>query len=473
MVSEQTGAHVSPSVAGESRATGEGVEVTDRATGDVLATVETADDGTLSDAVESASAVMPTLRETPALRRAEWCEAIATGVRERRAELAESVVRESGTPIASARTEVESAAEQFDRVAGELRSLTGEYRTWTTVERTGDNSLVRAAPLGVVRCRPAARAPLATAALQVAPAIAAGNSVLLNPPTTASVTVSKLAEIVDPHLPAGACSFVPSVYVVAKGSETATNDVAAVIDSRSTAAPGATGHPGVTRFDLQLGGTATALVFPDADLDAAAATIAGDGPSGVDRRLAGASHVLVHDSVRAELVDRIAEELASWTAGDLFDEATSVAPLRDEEHVQRLTSRLRDAVARGAELVRGGEADGLTVEPTLVSDVPADAALRREEQLGPVVPVTAFGSQSDALRIADSTGPALAATVFTDSHSRAMDVAAAIDAGTVRVHGPDAAGAVSVERDRLGGIGGQGVQESITRLTRTKRVVQR
>lgn len=454
MVAAQTERRVGPLVGGERREGTAAVAVTDQTTEGAFATVGTGDAETLASAVEAAGDALPTGRGTSPRERATRCDAIAAAIRERESTLADALVREAGVPIASARSEVAVAAAQFERVAGALRDLTGKHLTWTDARGAADNALVTAAPLGVVRCRPNARAPLATAALQVAPAVGAGNGVVLTPPAETPVAASILTEVVAGVVPTGAVGFVPGV-----GDDPQPGTaVDAVLDARPSA--------GVTQFRRRLGGGATTLVFPSADLDAATEAITLGGPSAVARRLAGPGRVLAHQSVQADLVDRVAARVDSWTAGDLFDEATTVAPLRGGEQAARLAAAVDDAVTNGATLVRGGEVDGRTVEPTVLADVPSDATVLSDGRAGPVVSVTPFESEGDALSTAADAGPSGTVRVFTDRHSLAMDVADAVDAGTVKM------GEEAAIDDPQVGLGGQRVEDVLTGLTRTKRVVQ-
>ncbi|MDS0284635.1 aldehyde dehydrogenase family protein [Haloarcula onubensis] len=453
MVTAQAEPHVTPVVEGEPLAARDAVDVRDSVTGDLLATVALGGSEAVATALAAAEAARPSVRETTVAGRASWCERIAADVRDREAELADALVRETGVPITSARAEVAAAADQFDRVGDTLRSLTGKYRTWTTPDRGGDNSLVTAAPLGVVRCRPAGRAPLATAALQVAPALAAGNTAVLTPPPTAAVTTSLLAETVRSTVPTGVAGFVPA----ADGAG----------DDGQADAVLSAGAVGVTRLEQWLGGGATTVVYPDTDLDAAAAAITAGGPSAVGRRLVGATRVLAHESVQAGLVERLADRVADWETGDPFGESTVVGTLPDGAAARRVERQVDDAVAAGATVVRGGEVEGRTCQPTVLADVPRESALRRERVPGPVVPVTPFESAGTALRLATQTGPLGLVRVFTDRHSLAMDVADAVDAGRVQIHG---SGAADTEAsDGRVGLDGDATA-AIERLTRTKRV---
>lgn len=454
MSTARTEHHVRPVVEGEPLAVGDAVDVRDSATGDPFATVEVGDGGTVTSALVAAEAARRSVRTADVATRAGWCERIAADLRDREPALADALVRETGVPVTSARTEVEVAAEQFNRVADTLRSLTGKHRTWTTSTREGDNSLVAAAPLGVVRCRPSGRAPLAMAALQAAPALGAGNVVVLTPPPTAAVTVSLFSETVGSTVPTGAVGFVPTATDV-DTPDTRTAD--AVLTAESA---------GVTRFEQWLGGGTATLVFPDADLDAAAAALTEGGPSAVGSRLAGTGCVIAHESVQDALVERLDERVADWAAGDPFDESTVVGPLPNGATARQIERQVEDAVAAGARLVRGGDVDGRTYQPTVLADVPRESALRREPVVGPVVPVTPFESTATALRLVTESGPVGRARVFTDRHSLAMDVADTVDAGIIETHGAGA----DDEAGRRVGLDGEAATAAIKRLTRTKRV---
>jgi glyceraldehyde-3-phosphate dehydrogenase [NAD(P)+] len=229
----------------------------------------------------------------------------------------------------------------------------------------------------------------------------------------------------------------------------------------------------VTQCTRRQGGRLLTLVFPDADLDAAAAAITEGGPCAVQTRVAGTSHVLAHESVQTALAERLADRVSDWEHGDLFDEVTTVAPLRDGTQAERLASRLDDALSKGANQIRGGDTDERTVEPTVLTDVPSDAALLDAPEYGPVVPVTPFDDEERARRLAADLGPASAVRVFTDRHSLAMRVADVADAGRISIHGTTDELAAGVDRDTSDGVYQHVTERDIARLTRTKRVVHR
>jgi glyceraldehyde-3-phosphate dehydrogenase [NAD(P)+] len=245
------------------------IDVTDLADGGMFARVSAADQQQAEAALDAAADAQATLRETTIPERVAWLETIAAGLRERKAELAEVIVREAGKPISSARSEVESAAERFERAVEEARGLTGEYRPGTTAGHEGWQAITKPEPIGTVLCITPYNYPLATTALHVAPALAAGNSIILKPASKTPISAAILATVIaDTDVPAGAFNFVPGhaseIGDVLAGSE-------AVDAIAMTGSSGAGEHvareSGIVNLHMELGGNAPAVVFPDADLD--------------------------------------------------------------------------------------------------------------------------------------------------------------------------------------------------------------
>ncbi|MEY7850948.1 aldehyde dehydrogenase [Natrarchaeobius sp. A-rgal3] len=462
--------------------------VSDLTDGKTLADVSAASPAVARGALAAATDAEPTMSRTSVVERARWCESIAEAVAERRAELAKIIVREAGKPIASARSEVESTVERFRRAADEARLIAskGEFREGFTDGHEGWQSIVKPEPIGTVLCITPYNYPLATAALQVAPALAAGNSVVLKPASVAPVSTAVLTEIVDgvDGVPDGAFNYVP-------GSGSAIGDVLAG-DSRINAIA-MTGSSEVGRhiaresaivtLHMELGGNAPALVFEDADVQSVAQTCAGGALKYAGQRCSAVSRILVADAVHDELVVRLDREMETWEVGPLFDEDTAVGPLISETHADRVATLVDDAVSRGASLVRGGsriapdhapsELDSLFFQPTLLADVPQDARILSEEQFGPVAAVTRFDDSTEAIARANASELALDAAVFTQTYERALEVADRLDAGCVRINGAPSHGLGDVPFGGNGdsGIGREGIDTSIHELMRTKSIV--
>src|SRR5699024_8035960 len=241
-------------------------------------------------------------------------EAVARDLKERKSELADVIVREAGKPISSARGEVESAAERFERAVGEARNLNGEYRPGTTAGHEGWQTITKPEPRGTVLCITPYNYPLSTVTLQVAPALAAGNSIVLKPASKTPVSAAILTDVItSTEVPTGAFNFVPG-YAGTIGDILANSDRVDAI--AMTGSSGAGEHvarqSGIVNLHMELGGNAPALVFADADLDEAAAACAKGGLKYAGQRCSAISRVLVHESVHDDLVERIEDEMDTY-----------------------------------------------------------------------------------------------------------------------------------------------------------------
>ena len=321
--------------------------------------------------------------------------------------------------------------------------------------------------------------PLATTALQVAPAVAAGNAVVVKPASKTPVSGAILAEIVaDAGLPEGAFNFVPGESSVVGDPLASDSRVDAIAMTGSSAAgEHVARQSGITRLHMELGGNAPAIVFEDADLDEAAAAAAKGSLKYAGQRCSAVSRVLAHESVHDDLVSRIDDAMDDWTVGDLFEDDTDLGPLVSAEQADWVAELVDDAVERGATVVRGGqryEENGIHFyEPTLLADVPRDARIVDEEQFGPVCAVTTVDGADDAVDLANRSDLALDAAVFTADHDRAMDVAQRVDAGAVRVNGAPSHGLGDVPFGGNGasGIGREGLDATIHEFVREKSII--
>jgi glyceraldehyde-3-phosphate dehydrogenase [NAD(P)+] len=450
------------------------IEVTDLAEGGVFASVAAASPDQAETALAAAHRAKRPMRETTIVQRAEWMEAIAEGIAARKDRLADVIVREAGKPISSARGEVDSAAERFRRAAEEARGLQGDFLEGTTDGHEGWKAIVRPEPIGTVLCITPYNYPLSTTSLQLAPALAAGNSVVLKPASKTPVSAAILAEAVDAvGLPDGAFNLVSG-----RGSEIgdllAGDDRinAVAMTGSSSAGKHVAKQSGMTNLHMELGGNAPAVVFPDADLADVAGQCAKGSFKYAGQRCSAVSRVLAHEEVHDEVVDLLEAQVDAWNPGDLFDESTTVGPLISESQAEWVEGLVDDAIERGARLVRGGERDGQFFEPTLLADVPHDARILHEEQFGPVAAVTAFASEEEALEVANGGDLGLDAAVFTADYDRAMRVADRLEAGGVRINGAPSHGLGDIPFGGVkdSGIGREGIGYSIEAFTTTKSI---
>jgi len=464
-------------IAGAWRSAEDHIVVTDLAEGGTFTEVAAATPADADDALAAAERAQSELRETTVVERANWMTAIADGLEAREEELAETIVREAGKPIGSARGEVAAAAERFRRAAEEIRSMRGDFLEGTTAGHEGWRAMVSKEPVGTVLCITPYNYPLSTTALQVAPALAAGNAVILKPATKTPVSGALLAEvIVDavPDLPTGAFGFVPgraSEIGDVLASDERVNAIA--MTGSSAAGKHVAEVSGMVELHMELGGNAPALVFPDADLDEVSGAVTAGSLKYAGQRCSAVSRVLAHEAVHDAVVARVADEMDDWAAGDLFDDDTVLGPLISESQADWVMEFVEDAVEKGATLVRGGERDGRYVVPTLLADVPHDARIVHEEQFGPVVAVTSVADEAEALSVANGGDLGLDAAVFTSDYDRALRVADGLRAGGVRINGAPSHGLGDIPFGGVGdsGIGREGIGYTIDAFVEEKSIV--
>ncbi|PSP42768.1 aldehyde dehydrogenase, partial [Halobacteriales archaeon QH_2_66_30] len=283
------------------QATSEAIDVQDLTDGEPFASVAAASPGDVDSALSAAEHAEREMKETTIVQRANWLEAIAEGIENRKDELAEVIVREAG-----------------------------EYVEGTTEGHEGWKAIVQWEPVGTVLCITPYNYPLATTALQVAPAIAAGNSVILKPATKTPVSGAILADIIAnaTEIPDGAFAFVPG-RASEIGDLLAGDDRinAIAMTGSSNAGKHVASVSGMVDLHMELGGNAPALVFPDADLAEVTSNSAAGSFKYAGQRCSAVSRVLAHEDVHDEVVDRLEVELDNWVTGDLFDPDTKVGPL--------------------------------------------------------------------------------------------------------------------------------------------------
>ncbi|CDK37802.1 aldehyde Dehydrogenase [Halorubrum sp. AJ67] len=381
--------------------------------------------------------------------------------------------------MSAARGTPSSAARRFRLAAGEARDLArthGEYREGATPGHEGWTAIVKPEPIGTVLCIAPYNYPLQTTALQVAPALAAGNAVVVKPSSKTPVTAALLTDVIvsAADLPDGAVNFVPGRSQEI-GDTLAGDDRVDTVAMTGSSAAGkhVASASGITNLVMELGGNAPALVFPDADISDAAGACATGSFKLSGQRCSAISRVVAHESVHDDLVDRMGSTMDSWVAGDLFDEATNFGPLIDESHAEEVAGLVDDAVEDGADLVAGGGRDGAFHEPTLLANVPQDAEIMHQEQFGPVAAVTTFETEEEAIELANGGELALDASVFTTDHNRAMRVAERVDAGSVRLNGAPSHGLGDVPfgGNDASGINREGVHAAIEQMIRKKSIV--
>ncbi|WP_085950031.1 NAD-dependent succinate-semialdehyde dehydrogenase [Frankia sp. QA3] len=424
-------------VAGQWRAGSAGTfGVADPSTGRELARVPRAGADDAAAAVAAASAALPSWASAAPRERAEVLRRAFDLTLARREQLAFLISLEMGKSLADARGEVGYAAEFFRwfseeavRVGGELRTAPAGAHRILTLRR----------PIGVTLLVTPWNFPLAMVTRKLAPALAAGCTVVVKPaedtPLTALVLGGLLAEagvppgvvnVLTTDRPAELVGRVLADDRVRKLSFTGSTQV-----GRSLLRQAADRVLGVS---MELGGNAPFIVLDDADLDAAV-----DGAMVAKMRSGGqactaANRFFVQAAVAGEFADRLAARMAALRTGPATDERTELGPMVNERQVEGIARRVEDSVAAGAKVLLGGSRPaglGYYYPATVLVDVPADAPVAREEIFGPVAPVVAVRDETEALALANDTETGLAAYVYTADLARGLRVSERLEVGMV------------------------------------------
>jgi succinate-semialdehyde dehydrogenase/glutarate-semialdehyde dehydrogenase len=349
---------------------------------------------------------------------------------------------ETGKPLAQAKGEINDAADQFEWYAGETQRIQGHTMEGRVPEV---RMQVRYEPVGVVAAFSAWNFPALLPSRKIAAALGAGCSIIVKPASEAPGSCMAVVQaLVDAGLPAGVVNMVTgdsafiSEYLVqsplvAKISLTGSTGVGKRLLRLAA--------EGVKRVSMELGGHAPVLVFEDADVEHAAEQCARFKFRNCGQVCASPSRFYVHESLYDTFTTRFAEVARSLKVGNGLDPETAVGPMANHRGLANAKRLLADALGRGSRLLAGGgRPDGLHgdkgyfLAPTVLADVPDDAAIMHEEPFAPVAPIASFASFDEAIRKANSTPYGLASYLFSRSLKTATLASEAIEAGMVGVN---------------------------------------
>jgi aminomuconate-semialdehyde/2-hydroxymuconate-6-semialdehyde dehydrogenase len=388
-------------------------------------------------AVRAAADAFPAWSATPPSVRAAVLHSIADGIEKRVEDLADVETRDNGSLLRSHRRSV------MPRVAHNFRFFADWLgRLDSSIPDVREHrQQVSWCPSGVTAVITPWNAPLMLATWRIAPALAAGNTVVAKPPEWAPLTASLLADITrDAGLPDGVFNVVQGIGEEAGAELVAHPDVARVSFTGSVAtgrlvAAAAGAH--LTPVSLELGGKSPLLVFADCDLDLAVTNAVGQFDNAGQVCLAG-TRLLVQESVADEFTARLVAGTTLLRQGDPRAEAIDIGPNITREHLERVDGFVERAIADGALVLTGGkvnsELGGLYYQPTVLTGARPGSEILTEEVFGPVLTVQTFATEDEAVALANSTRFGLAAVLFTGDRQRADRVAGQLVAGTVWVN---------------------------------------
>jgi succinate-semialdehyde dehydrogenase/glutarate-semialdehyde dehydrogenase len=415
------------------------IDVEDPSTGQTLASVA---DATVADgaaALDAAVAAQADWAATPPRDRGEMLRRAFLEISARAEEFALLMTLEMGKPLAESRGEVTYAAEFFRWFSEEAVRISGR---WSTAPNGATRLLTMKQPVGPTLMITPWNFPLAMGTRKIGPALAAGCTMVVKPAKQTPLSMLALAELLsDCGVPAG----VVNVITTSRTGEV----IEPIIRDPRLRKLTFTGSTAVgrqlveqsaeqlLRVSMELGGNAPFLVFEDADLDAAVAGAMLAKMRNIGEACTAANRFLVHESLVDEFSSRFAKKLSGMTVGRGTQDGVTVGPLIDSKAQAGVAELVEEAKARGAKVVCGGSTvgdQGYFYAPTLLTGVPADARLMREEIFGPVAPITTFATEAEAIELANDTEYGLVAYVFTRDLSRTLRVSEALEFGMVGIN---------------------------------------
>jgi acyl-CoA reductase-like NAD-dependent aldehyde dehydrogenase len=417
----------------------ETIEVQASGTGAVMGTVPAGGAADADAAAAAARAALEGWGATPVERRAEFLQKISDGLKARADEIARTIAQEVGMPLKlSQRIQAGLPIANFANYA----RLAKEFRF---EERVG-NSLVCREPVGVVCAITPWNYPLHQITLKVAPALAAGCTVVLKPSEVAPFNAFILAEVIEQAgLPAGVFNLVTGLGPVVGEALVKHPQVDMISFTGSTRAGKRISElaaQGVKRVALELGGKSASVILDDADLAAAVKSTVNGCYLNSGQTCTALTRMLVPESKYEEAASIAAELAKGFTPGDPLAETTRLGPLASKAQLERVRGYIRRGLEEGAQLLAGGAeppesvpAGGFYVRPTVFGRVKNSMTIAQEEIFGPVLSIIPYKDDEDAIRIANDTVYGLAGAVWSKDEARAQRVARRIRAGQVDVNG--------------------------------------
>lgn len=426
--------------------------------------------------IENACEAQRYWKQVPINKRADILHRAASILEENAEEIAEILTMEIAKDKKSSLAEITRTADYIRFSADAGKQLEGETIPGDSFPGTEKNkiSVVTREPLGVVLAISPFNYPINLSASKIAPALIAGNSVILKPPTQGSISALYLAEVFNKAgLPRGVLNTITGKgkdigdYVVTHPkidfiNFTGSTEVGQHISKITTMKP----------LLLELGGKDAAIVLEDADLDESAKNIVNGAYSYSGQRCTAVKRILVMEKVADELSTKIKNLVEKLSVGDPRENSV-IGPLINDKAADFVMNLIEDAEGKGAKLLAGGKREGRLIYPTLFDHVNLDMKIAWEEPFGPVLPIIRIKSIDEAIKIANESKYGLQSSIFTKNIEAAFYIADKLEVGTVQINnkterGPDH---FPFSEVKSSGMGTQGIKYSIEAMSRLKAIV--
>jgi acyl-CoA reductase-like NAD-dependent aldehyde dehydrogenase len=446
------------------------LEVKNKYTGEVVGVLPTARREDVDAAIAAAEQAAPVMAEMPAHKRSAILARAAALIQERKEDIARTIAAEAGKALKYARLEVDRGVSTFTIAAEETKRLHGETIPLDAVPAgEGYFGFWTRRPVGVIAAISPFNFPLNLVAHKVAPALAAGNSLVLKPASTTPLTAVKLCEILqEAGLPAGAINLVVGSGGTV-GEWLVTDPRVAKITF--TGSPPVGQHilsvAGIKKVTLELGNTSPVIIAPDADLDLVAKRAAVGAYYNSGQVCISVQRIYSQKAVYEPFAEKFVEASEAMVVGDPLDERVDVGPMIDLGETERIESWVKEAQADGARVLTGGKREGPIYYPTVLTNVQPDMKVVAEEVFAPVASVIATDDFEEALRQADATQFGLQVGVFTRDINRVFQAVKRLNFGGVIINDTPVfrADHMPYGGNRQSGLGREGVKFAMEDMT--------
>ncbi len=428
-------------------------EVRNPANGELLGTVPDMGAGETRRAIDAAHAAFPAWAHKTAKERAQLLRRMYALMLEHQDGLARLLTAEQGKPLAEAKGEIAYSASYLEWFGEEAKRLYGD----TIPGHAGDKRILTLRqPVGVVAAITPWNFPSAMLGRKIAPALAAGCTVVCKPALQTPFSALALGVIAErAGLPAGVLNIVTGQDAATIGEEMTSNPKVRKLSFTGSTAVGkklmAQCADGMKRVSLELGGNAPFIVFDDADLDAAVAGAIASKFRNSGQTCVCANRLFVQDGVYDAFAAKLVDAVRALRVGDGLQGDTDQGPLIDARALAKVEAHIADAVAKGARIAIGGRRHALGgsfFEPTVLLDVGTDTRIAQEETFGPVAPLFRFKTENDVIALANATEFGLAGYFYTRDLARSWRVSEALECGIVGIN----TGLISTEVAPFGGV---------------------
>ncbi|KAB3528818.1 NAD-dependent succinate-semialdehyde dehydrogenase [Alkaliphilus serpentinus] len=422
---------------------GKGIEVHNPATGELLGTVPMGGGTETKEAIDAADGAFKEWSQLPASARGSLLRKLYDLVMEEKEEIARIMTLEQGKPLKEAVGECIYGANFLEWYAEEAKRVYGETIPASSKEK---RIMVLKQPIGVVAAVTPWNFPLAMITRKLAPALAAGCTVVLKPASQTPLTAIKFMELVE------AAGFPPGVVNMVTGVSSQIG--AALMEDERVKKLTFTGSTEVgkqlmkqsadtvKKVSLELGGHAPFIVFEDADIDKAVDGAVASKFRNCGQTCISSNRFYVHENILDAFLRKLVERIKDLKLGNGLVEGVEIGPLIDSNSFEKVQKHVEDALDKGGKLVYGGKGQhlginkkgGYFMEPTVIASATGDMIIAKEETFGPIMPIISFNSEEEVIKMANNSSYGLAAYFFTQSLSRSIRVMEALEYGIIGVN---------------------------------------